>query len=173
MGTSIQGTFDDAAGDPADGEGWGGPQVCDIVAITYRQLDYWDRTDLLKPSLTPASGSGTHRRYSYRDLVQLKVIKGLLDAGVRLQTARKVIEALRTERGGDWQTASLVIDGGNTVLARDGEHLFDLVRKGQGVFNVVPVGNMVQELDAAIHRLAPQVSHADAGVPERRVADGS
>ena len=169
MGSSIQGTFDDESG---DGQGWGGPQVCDIVDITYRQLDYWDRTDLLKPSLTPATGSGTHRRYSYRDLVQLKVIKGLLDAGVRLQTARKVIEALRSERGGDWQTASLVIDGGNTVLARDGEHLFDLVRKGQGVFNVVPMGNMVQELDTAILRLAPKGVPADAGAPERRTATG-
>ncbi|MEX0666073.1 MAG: MerR family transcriptional regulator [Acidimicrobiia bacterium] len=157
-----------------DGLGWSGPNVCDIVGITYRQLDYWDSTDLLKPSLAPAAGSGTHRRYSYRDLVQLKVIKGLLDAGVRLQTARKVIESLRSERGGDWQTASLVIDGTNTVLARDGEHLFDLVRTGQGVFNVVPVGNMVQELDAAIHRLAlpGSAGHATATEPEQRAADG-
>jgi DNA-binding transcriptional MerR regulator len=169
MGTGTQGSFDEATGE----QGWSGPQVCEIVDITYRQLDYWDRTDLLKPALTPAHGSGTQRRYSYRDLLQLKVIKGLLDAGVRLQTARTVIDALRHELGGDWQTASLVIDGTNTVLARDGEHLFDLVRRGQGVFNVVPVGNMAQELDAAIHRMAPREAARDPRAPDRRAAEGA
>ena len=167
MATSIQGTFDEAAGE----QGFSGPQVCQIVGITYRQLDYWDRTDLLKPSLATAQGSGTQRRYSYRDLLRLKVIKGLLDAGVRLQTARTVIESLRDGLGGDWQTASLVIDGANTVLARDGEHLVDLVRRGQGVLNVVPVGNLVEELDAAIHRLAP-ADAAEAPVRAPRVAQG-
>jgi DNA-binding transcriptional MerR regulator len=190
--TSIQGTFEEAGEgggfadrrstspslrgrpDGDEGEGWSGPTVCEIVGITYRQLDYWDSTDLLKPSLAPAAGSGTHRRYSYRDLVQLKVIKGLLDAGVRLQTARKVIESLRSERGGDWQTASLVIDGTNTVLARDGEHLVDLVRKGQGVLNVVAVGNMTQELDAAIGRLTPaKTASSAAATNEQRAAHGS
>jgi len=165
--TSFQGTFDEAVG---EGTGWSGPTVCEIVGITYRQLDYWDSTDLLKPALAPAAGSGTQRRYSYRDLLQLKVIKGLLDAGVGLKIARKVIESLR-ERGDDWQTADLVIDGANTVLARDGEHLVDLVRKGQGVLNIVTVGNMTQELDAAIKKLAPPESASDSPA-ERRAATG-
>ena len=164
--TSIQGTFDEHVG----GEGWSGPVVCEIVGITYRQLDYWDSTDLLKPSLAPAAGSGTQRRYSYRDLVQLKVIKGLLDAGVSLKTARKVIDSLR-ERGDEWQAADLVIDGANTVLVRDGEHVVDLVRKGQGVLNIVTVGNMTQELDAAIKELGPAEPVRDAP-GERRTATG-
>lgn len=62
--------------------GYRGPQVCEIVGITYRQLDYWARTGLLVPSITAAKGSGTQRRYSYRDLLELKVIKQLLDAGL-------------------------------------------------------------------------------------------
>src|SRR5262249_62087652 len=74
------------------GEGFSGPKVCKIVGISYRQLDYWARTDLVRPSLADAHGSGTQRRYSYRDLVRLKVIKNLLDAGVKLQTARKAID---------------------------------------------------------------------------------
>jgi DNA-binding transcriptional MerR regulator len=166
MAASIQGTFDEQV-EP----GYGGPDVCKIVGITYRQLDYWDSTDLLKPSLVPAAGSGTQRSYSYRDLVQLKVIKGLLDAGVSLKTARKVIESLR-ERGDDWQTADLVIDGANTVLARDGEHLVDLVRKGQGVLNIVAVGNMTQELDAAIKKLAPAAAVSIPPAREQRTAQG-
>src|SRR5262245_24267390 len=114
-GRGIQGTLDEASG---EGSGFSGPQVCEVVGITYRQLDYWDRTDLLKPSLSAAHGSGTQRRYSYRDLVQLKIIKGLLDAGVKLQAARKAVESLRSDRGVDWHTASLVLNGSDPVLAR-------------------------------------------------------
>ncbi len=130
--------------------GYSGAQVCAIVGITYRQLDYWARTDLVRPSLADAKGSGTQRRYSYRDLVRLKVVKSLLDAGVKLQSARKAIDYLRDDLGEDWDTASLVLDGTNSVLARDGETLVDLVRRGQGVLNIVPLGSVVGELDAAI-----------------------
>ena len=59
--------------------GFRGPQVCSIVGITYRQLDYWARTGLLQPSVAAARGSGTRRVYSYSDVLELKVIKQLLD----------------------------------------------------------------------------------------------
>ena len=55
-------------------QGYRGPQVCKIVGITYRQLDYWARTDLVRPSVMDAAGSGTPRLYSFRDLLELKVI---------------------------------------------------------------------------------------------------
>src|SRR6266852_9646504 len=115
--------------------GYRGPQVCSIVGITYRQLDYWARTDLVRPSITDARGSGTQRTYSYRDLVRLKVVKSLLDAGVKLQTARKAIEYLREDLGDDWASASLVLNGSDSVLARTDDALIDLVRRGQGVLN--------------------------------------
>ena len=165
---AIQGTFEDAATNGAE-EGFSGPQVCSLVGITYRQLDYWDRTDLLKPSLSAAHGSGTQRRYSYRDLVQLKIIKRLLDAGMKLQTARTAVDSLRQERGVDWQAASLVLDGSESVLVRDGDALFDLVRRGQGVLNVVSLGAMVGELDAAIHELAPRDTEGEERAPRRDV----
>jgi hypothetical protein len=99
------------------------------------------------------------------------VIKSLLDAGVKLQTARRAIDYLR-EDSTNWEAASLVLDGSDSVLARDGDHLVDLVRQGQGVLNIVPLGHVVQELDARIHELAP----ADAPVAtpaERRAAQGA
>src|ERR1044072_8035288 len=98
-------------------EGFRGPQVCKIVGITYRQLDYWARTDLIRPSIADARGSGTQRRYSYRDLVELKVIKSLLDAGVSLQLARKGIEYLRENLGEDISSARLGVNGAKSVLA--------------------------------------------------------
>ena len=93
-------------------------------------------------------------RYSYSDLVRLKVVKNLLDAGIKLQTARKAIEYLREDLGDNWATASLVLDGAGSVLARTDDALIDLVRQGQGVLNIVPLGQVVQELDARIDELA-------------------
>src|SRR5919197_2303603 len=92
-------------------DGYRGPQVCKIVGITYLQRDYWARTDLIRPSIADARGSGTQRRYSYRDLVELKVIKNLLDAGVSLQSARRAVEYLRENLGEEIASANLVISG--------------------------------------------------------------
>ena len=161
--------------------GYGGPPVCKIVGISYRQLDYWARTDLLRPSLVDAAGSGTQRRYSYRDLVALKVIKSLLDAGIALKTARVAIDYLRDRLGGDLATASLVLDGSRSVLALTGDDIVDLVRHGQGVLNIVPLGPVVAELAASIHELDAGDEAADAttkGAPapkatrRRKVAGG-
>jgi len=133
-------------------EGFRGPQVCSIVGITYRQLDYWARTDLLRPSITEARGSGTQRRYSYLDLLQLKVIKQLLDAGLDLRHARKAIDCLRAS-GEDISAANLVIEKDRALL-RSGEEIIDLLRGGQVMFNItVPMAQVVSELDAAILKL--------------------
>ncbi len=132
--------------------GYRGPQVCSIVGITYRQLDYWARTDLLRPSISDAKGSGSQRRYSYGDLVQLKVIKRLLDAGVSLAQARKAITCLRAT-GEDLATSNLVIDEGRSILARSGEEIVDLLRGGQGVLNIVPLAGVVSEINSAITAL--------------------
>jgi DNA-binding transcriptional MerR regulator len=156
----IAGTLEEAM---TPESGYGGPQVCAIVDISYRQLDYWARTELVRPSLADARGSGTQRRYSYRDLVRLKVIKSLLDAGVKLQTARKAIEYLREDLGDDWATASLVLDGTNSVLARTDDALIDLVRHGQGVLNIVPLGHMLQQLDAGVREHVGELRTAQGG----------
>src|ERR1700736_4994185 len=137
-------------GEPkATGEGYRGPQVCAVVGITYRQLDYWARTDLLRPSISEARGSGTQRLYSYSDLLQVKVIKRLLDSGISLRSARRAIDCLRSS-GDDVASANLVIDEGRTVLARSGEEIIDLLKGGQGVLNIVPMAGVVPEVDAVI-----------------------
>ena len=88
----------DAPPDP----GFRGPQVCSVVGITYRQLDYWARTGLLRPSIADATGSGSQRRYSYSDVLELKVIKRLLDAGLKLQQARQAVESSGVTSGSTW-----------------------------------------------------------------------
>ena len=98
--------------------GYRAPQVCKFVGITYRQLDYWARTELLRPSLQEASGSGSQRMYSFTDLVQLKVIKRLLDAGMSLKKIRSAVEILRTQLASDEPLADVtLLSDGHTIYA--------------------------------------------------------
>lgn len=130
-----------------DGEaGYSGTRAANIVGITYRQLDYWARTSLVRPSLTDASGSGSRRRYSYRDLLELRVVKSLLDAGIKLESVRSVFDYLRQQVDADIASAHLVINGGDVFLC-DGDGLIDLVRRGQGVLNVLAIGGVKDDLD--------------------------
>jgi DNA-binding transcriptional MerR regulator len=133
--------------------GFHGPQVCGLVGISYRQLDYWARTGLLQPSVAAAKGSGSRRVYSYSDVLELKVIKQLLDAGVSLQSARRAVECLREDLASDLASANLVLTGTSSVLARSNGEVVDLLAGGQGVFNIVPLAGVVGELDADIVRM--------------------
>ncbi len=129
-----------------------------MVGITYRQLDYWARTGLLRPSIADATGSGSQRRYSYSDVLELKVIKRLLDAGLKLQQARQAVECLRGDLGADLASSQLVLAGSHSVLAQSDGEVVDLLAGGQGVFNILPLSGVVSELDAAIVEI-------DAGQP--------
>ncbi len=132
-------------------DGFRGAQVCSLVGITYRQLDYWARTGLLRPSITDATGSGSQRRYSYGDVLELKVIKRLLDAGLKLQQARQAVECLRGDLGADLASSQLVTGrDSRSVLAHSDGEVVDLLAGGQGVFNILPLSGVVSELEAAI-----------------------
>lgn len=139
-------------------EGFRGPQVCALVGITYRQLDYWARTGLLRPSIADARGSGTQRRYSYHDVLELKVIKQLLDAGISLQRARRAVECMREGIGGDLAATNLVLVGTDSVLAHGDGEVVDLLKGGQGVLNIVPLSGVVEELNADILRIESEAT---------------
>lgn len=149
--------------DVADADGYSGRQAAEIVGISYRQLDYWARTDLVRPSLADAAGSGSRRRYSYRDLLELKVIKTLLDAGLKLENVRQVFSYLREHLGEDVAAANLVISGTRSVLVRSGEELIDVLQSGQGVLNVLPLAGVREEIDAKILQFARSADEAGAG----------
>jgi DNA-binding transcriptional MerR regulator len=135
-------------------QGYSGTKAATIVGISYRQLDYWARTDLIRPSLADASGSGSRRLYSYRDLLELRVIKSLLDAGIKLESVRTAFEYLRTHVDTDIASAHLVISGSDVILC-DGEQLIDVMRRsGQGVLNVLALGGVKSGLDSTIVELS-------------------
>ncbi|MGA0107166.1 MAG: MerR family transcriptional regulator [Ilumatobacteraceae bacterium] len=134
-------------------QSFSGSQAAQIAGITYRQLDYWARTNLIRPSLSDAKGSGSRRSYEYRDLLELKVIKQLLDAGIKLESVREVFSYLRSHVDTEIAAAHIVISGKAVVLCQ-GDQLVDVVRNGQGVLNVLPLANIKSDVDAMIVSLA-------------------
>lgn len=163
-------------------ESFSGKKAADIVGISYRQLDYWARTDLIRPSLSDAHGSGSRRRYSYRDLLELKLVKTLLDDGIRLESIREAFVYLREQLGDDLSTVKLVIAGNSAVLVRENDELVDVVNRyqGQGVLNLLALDGVQNEVDAAIVELFPSGGatpaageDGDHAKPSRQVADGT
>ena len=130
--------------------GFSGPAVCRITGVTYRQLDYWARTGLVTPSVTPAQGSGSKRVYSYADVVEVKVIKSLIDAGVSLPRARQAVNCLREQLGVDVKSVSLVLSGSRSVLAYSDGDIIDLLKGGHGVFNVISLESVTADIDRSL-----------------------
>ena len=129
--------------------GFRGPTACQVVGITYRQLDYWARTGLVAPSIRSAAGSGSQRLYSFKDVLVLKVVKRLLDAGVSLQNIRVAVEHLRRRGIRDLAGITLFSDGTTVYECSSAEEVVDLLRGGQGVFGIA-VGGAMREISGSI-----------------------
>jgi DNA-binding transcriptional MerR regulator len=130
--------------------GYRGPRVCKLVGITYRQLDYWARTELVTPSVRDADGSGSQREYSFGDLVHLKLIKQLLETGISLQKVRKAIDYVRNDMKVPLETVlALASDGTTVYAATSANEVIDLLNAGQGVF-AIAVGKVYEELQGSI-----------------------
>jgi DNA-binding transcriptional MerR regulator len=134
--------------------GYRGVVAMRAAGISYRQLDYWARTGLVVPSIRDASGSGTQRLYSFRDLVVLKVVKSLLDAGVSLQNIRTAIDTLRAHGVEDLSGLTLISDGTTVYECRSAEEVVDLLQGGQGVFGIA-IGGACREIEGSLTRLPP------------------
>jgi DNA-binding transcriptional MerR regulator len=140
--------------------GYRGPVACQIAGITYRQLDYWARTNLVAPSIRGASGSGSQRLYSFKDILVLKVVKRLLDTGVSLQNIRIAVEHLRRRGVHDLARLTLFSDGTTVYECTSPEEVVDLLQGGQGVFGIA-VSGAVKEIAGAISQFPPE--RADGG----------
>jgi DNA-binding transcriptional MerR regulator len=149
--------------------GYRAPQVCGLVGITYRQLDYWARTGLIKPSVQTAQGSGTQRRYSFTDIVQLKVVKRLLDAGMSLKKIRSAMSILREQLDSNspLSDVTLLSDGATIFAAHSADEVVDVFQKGQGVFGIA-VGPVQEELEGEIHKLFPDEIASVSSITEAK-----
>jgi DNA-binding transcriptional MerR regulator len=131
------------------------PEVCRVVGITYRQLDYWARTELVTPSVREAGGSGTQRLYSFQDLIRLRLIKSLLDTGVSLQQIRKAIEYLRDNEANELTGITLMSDGHRIYACTSPGEVMDVLQRGQGVFGIA-LDRVRAELEGTLRTTASQ-----------------
>ena len=159
--------FADGMPDLNEEMGYRGPIACSAAGITYRQLDYWARTKLVEPSLRNASGSGSARLYSFRDILVLKVVKRLLDTGVSLQQIRAAIEHLRERGVEDLAQITLMSDGASVYECTSTDEVIDLVQGGQGVFGIA-VGRVWREVEGSLAELPRERSdnYVAAAAPE-------
>ncbi|PLC13029.1 transcriptional regulator [Kocuria flava] len=153
---------DDAVRD--ESIGYRGPTACKAAGISYRQLDYWARTGLVEPTVRGASGSGTHRLYSFRDILVLKIVKRLLDTGVSLQQIRTAVGALRARGIEDLAQLTMMSDGASVYACTSPHEVIDLVQGGQGVFGIA-VGRVWREVEGTLASLPGEHADRAAGRP--------
>ena len=164
----AQGTLFDEGRTQGDDVGFRGPTACKAAGITYRQLDYWARTDLVAPTVRSATGSGSQRLYSFRDILVLKVVKRLLDTGVSLQQIRTAVGHLRERGVEDLAQITLMSDGASVYECTSADEVVDLVQGGQGVFGIA-VGRVWREVEGSLAEL-PRESVVGAPEPGDELA---
>jgi DNA-binding transcriptional MerR regulator len=154
---------DDVSPLPSD-LGYRGPTACNAAGITYRQLDYWARTGLVEPSVRGATGSGTQRLYSFRDILILKIIKRLLDAGISLQQIRTAVQHLRERGTEDLTRVTLMSDGASVYECTSTDEVIDLLQGGQGVFGIA-IGGVWREIEGTLSELPSERTAEDGDGP--------
>ena len=154
--------FDDQLSPLPDDVGYRGPTACRAAGITYRQLDYWARTGLVEPTVRGAKGSGSQRLYSFRDILLLKVIKRLLDAGISLQQIRTAVQHLRTRGTDDLTRVTLMSDGASVYECTSDHEVIDLLSGGQGVFGIA-IGGVWREIEGSLSELPSERAGEEPG----------
>lgn len=163
--------FDGKFSSIPDDLGFRGPAASNLIGITYRQLDYWARTGLVVPEIRAADGSGTQRLYSFRDLLLLKVVKRLLDAGVTLQQVRHAVDHLRARGVEDLTEVTLMSDGVSVYECTTDHEVVDLLRGGQGMF-AIALGGVWRELEGTLADLpAERAVRGTAAGPDAELDD--
>jgi DNA-binding transcriptional MerR regulator len=139
--------FTDGLPELEEGAGYRGTVAARAAGISYRQLDYWARTQLVEPTIRGAAGSGSQRLYGFRDILVLKLVKRLLDTGISLQQIRVAVDQLRVAGIYDLAQTTLMSDGASVYLCTSNDEVIDLVSRGQGVFGIA-VGKVLREVES-------------------------
>lgn len=162
--------FGDPLADIDEQTGYRGPVACQAVGITYRQLDYWARTELVSPSIRGAQGSGSQRLYSFKDILVLKIVKRLLDTGVSLQQVRAAVTQLKSRGVEDLASITLMSDGASVYECTSNDEVIDLVKGGQGVFGIA-IGTVWSELEGTLVELPTDRAEDDEDAPVDELAE--
>jgi DNA-binding transcriptional MerR regulator len=147
--------FTDGMPELDEHSGYRGAVAARAAGISYRQLDYWARTELVEPTVRGAAGSGSQRLYGFRDILVLKLVKRLLDTGISLQQIRTAVNQLRESGVSDLAQTTLMSDGASVYLCTSNDEVIDLVSRGQGVFGIA-VGKVLREVESSLVELDTQ-----------------
>jgi len=153
--------------------GYNSSKVRGLTGISQRCLDYWDERGIVSPSIRLADGKGSERRYSFEDLVRLRVVKHLREMGLSLQRIREAVRKLkkRLPTTDPWLNEVLVTDGKTVFRQVPNGELADVLADGQLVLNIVRVGLIREDVRATVLQLERQ--HARyAGRGTRAAAQG-
>lgn len=145
---AVQGALFDFVDDKTDA-GYRGVVASKIAGITYRQLDYWARKHIVEPSITPSSGSGSRRLYSFKDIVILTVAKKLLDTGVNLNNVTAALNYLESRSVDQLESAIVMCDGTNIFECDDDAEMIALMKNGHAIFGI-SVGVLWHEISQAL-----------------------
>ena len=152
--------FTDGMPDLDDTSGYRGAVAARAAGISYRQLDYWARTQLVEPTIRGAAGSGSQRLYGFRDILVLKLVKRLLDTGISLQQIRTAIDHLRARGVQDLTEVTLMSDGVSVYECTSDDEVVDLLRGGQGMFGIA-LGGVWRDIEGTLFELpAERAEHA-------------
>jgi len=164
--------FTDGLPDLDDASGYRGAVAARAAGISYRQLDYWARTELVQPTVRGAAGSGSQRLYGFRDILVLKLVKRLLDTGISLQQIRTAVNQLREAGVNDLAQTTLMSDGASVYLCTSNDEVIDLVNRGQGVFGIA-VGKVLREVETSLVELETDKPEAMDELAARRATKAS
>jgi predicted RNase H-like HicB family nuclease len=133
--------------------------ISKIVGLTQRQIDYWDKTHFIKPSVKEAAGHGSARLFSFEDLVRMKVAKTLMDSGISLQKIRKAVSYLKKHMPNVENPLSdlkFLTDGETVfVLTKNSREIIDTLKNGQLVISV-SLGSIIDRLKGEVHAFSDQ-----------------
>ena len=137
-------------------QGYTGPEVCKITGISYRQLDHWTTSSLIQASIRNLKGSGFHRIYSFQDVIQIKLVNKLREAGVSLQKIRIALKNIDSILGDNINISDVSVfsDGKSIYVISDNDQMIDLLKKGQAVFGI-SLGPVHTEAEAEVFSLYP------------------
>ena len=140
--------------DPTD-RGYGAAFAAAAAGVSDRQLSYWAQIDLVRPRLATSPGRGAARRYSYGDLLELRLVKVLVDHGLTLASIRDAFALLDDVLSDDLTGRRVVIAGGSALLVQDDEQFADVLDRDQGpsALDVIELQRIKDEVDSAIARI--------------------
>lgn len=103
-------------------------EIAQMSGFSVRQIAYWAKQGIIVPSVQQAHGSGTRRRYSFDDLLQLRFVRQLRNCGWSVQKIREAINKLREVMDDPHVLQRAIpVHGAQTILAicktKEGERI--------------------------------------------------